>query len=554
MRLTTPRIGSHLTRIVTAVGLVAGALVLAAPAAEAISVTSVSAGAVTACVRTASDSAMCWGYNDVGMVGDGTRIDRRVPVQVTGLNTGVQDVQAAWDHTCALTNSGAVKCWGHNGDGELGDGSLIKRLEPVQTQGLNSGVSQVSLGFDSGCALVTGTDIECWGYNGNGQLGDGSRTTRRTPVPVEKLNLLPGTVTQISAGWDHTCALLSTDQVACWGDNKFGEIGDGSRTDRLFPTLVSGLSGVAQVSAGYDHTCALLTGGTVKCWGNNATGELGDGTTTQQKTPVAVSALSGVDQISAGANHTCAVTSGGAAKCWGANESGELGDGTTTDRHVPVAVYKASSGVAQISAGGFKKVGMTCLTTTSGAVKCFGANKGIHGLEPIDSHGGQLGDGTKIERHVPITVRKLTGSGAGNYRPDLLISKHRAAGFVGNGIYNTSGANQTRATKMAPGGTRHFFVKLQNDSGTADTFFLVGSHSGHGFTINYSSGGKVIKNEVASGTYFVAVPAGGEKTVVITVSAKNTTPHGVSRSLKLIVRSAGDSAKVDAVKGSMKTT
>src|SRR5436305_8417226 len=119
MRLTTPRIGSHLTRVITAVGLVAGALVIAAPAAQAISATSVSAGAVSACVRTASNGAMCWGYNDVGMVGDGTRIDRRTPVQVHGLNTGVQDVQAVWDHSCALTSGGAVKCWGHNGDGEL---------------------------------------------------------------------------------------------------------------------------------------------------------------------------------------------------------------------------------------------------------------------------------------------------------------------------------------------------------------------------------------------------------------------------------------------------
>ena len=120
-------------------------------------------------------------------------------------------------------------------------------------------------------------------------------------------------------------------------------------------------------------------------------------------------------------------------------------------------------------------------------------------------------------------------------------------------LSNTSGANQTKATKMAPGGTRRFFVKLQNDSGTADTFFLVGSHTGHGFTISYSSGGKVIKNEVTKGTYFVSVPAGGERTVVITVSAKSTTPSGTSRSLKLIVRSAGDSAKVDAVKGLMRT-
>src|SRR4051812_40232593 len=549
MRLT-PRIGSHLTRIVTAVGLVAGALIVAAPVAQATSVTSVSAGAVTGCVRTSAGVAKCWGFNAVGMVGDGTKVDRLQPTTVKGLKAGVQDVQAVWDHTCAVTNGGGAKCWGHNGDGELGDGSLIKRVTPVQVSGLTSGVQQVTLGFDSGCALKTTGTVSCWGYNGNGQLGSGNRQSQRNPADTG----LSG-ITQISAGWDHTCGVTNGGGLKCWGQGKHGEIGDGAKSDRLSPVDVTGLGGaVDQVSAGFDHTCALMSTGTVKCWGNNTTGELGDGTNTDSTHPVTVSGLSGVASISAGYNDTCAVTNSGAAMCWGANESGELGDGTTQNRNTPVTVYRSGSGVAQISAGGYQKKGMTCLVTTAGAVKCFGSNKGVHNLAPIDSTGGQLGDGTKIDRHVPITVRTLTGASPANYRPDLLISKHKAAGFAGNGIYNTSGANQAKATFMAPGGTKHFFVKVQNDSGTADTFFLVGSHTGHGFSISYSSGGKVIKNDVTKGTYFVSVPAGGERTVVITVSAKNTTPSGVSRSLQLIVRSAGDSAKVDAVKGLMKTT
>ena len=140
-----------------------------------------------------------------------------------------------------------------------------------------------------------------------------------------------------------------------------------------------------------------------------------------------------------------------------------------------MTVYHAGSGVAQISAGGYKKKGMTCLVTTAGAVKCFGSNNGVHNLAPIDSHGGQLGDGTTIQRHIPITVRTLTGASPANYRPDLLISKHAGGGYAGNHIYNTSGANQTKATAMAPGGTRHFFVRVQNDAHEADSFFLVGS-------------------------------------------------------------------------------
>jgi alpha-tubulin suppressor-like RCC1 family protein len=549
MRHTTPRIGSPLTRIITAVGLVAGALVLAAPAAHATNISEVSAGAVHACVRTTAGVAKCWGFNAVGMVGDGTRVDRLKPTTVKGLKGGVQDVEAVWDHSCAVTNGGAVKCWGHNGDGELGDGSLIKRVTPVQVVGLTSGVTQVSLGFDSGCALKGAGTVSCWGYNGNGQLGTGDRQSQRTPVDTG----LSG-ITQISAGWDHTCAVTTGGGLKCWGQGKHGEIGDGAKSDRLVPTDVTGLGGtVVQVSAGFDHTCALLTGGTVKCWGNNTTGELGDGTTTDRAHPVTVTGLSATS-ISAGFNHTCAVTTSGAAMCWGANESGELGNGKTKASSTPVQVYRAGSGIKQISAGGYKKAGMTCLVTTGGAVKCFGANHGVHNLAPIDSTGGQLGDGTKTDRYIPITVQTLTGTNPTNFRPDLLISKHKSAGYVGNHIYNTSGVKQTKTVKMAAGGKKHLFVHLQNDSHKTDSFFLSGSGSGGGFSISYATNGHSIKTRVTSGTYWVTLPAGAQRTIVITIASKKTAHAGTARTLKLIARSAGDSAKVDVVKGVLKIT
>jgi hypothetical protein len=266
------------------------------------------------------------------------------------------------------------------------------------------------------------------------------------------------------------------------------------------------------------------------------------------------SGLSGVASISAGFNHTCAVTTAGAAKCWGANESGELGDGTTKARRTPVTVYRSASGVAEISAGGYQKTGMTCLVTKSGAVKCFGANHGVHNLAPIDSTGGQLGDGTKIDRHIPITVQTLTGASPAKYRPDLLISKHKNGGYAGNHIYNNSGANQARTVKMAPGGKKHLFVRLQNDAHVTDSFFLSGTRSGGGFSISYATGGHSIKANVTSGTYWVTVPAGGQRTIVVTIAANKTAKHGTSRAVKVIARSAGDSSKVDVVKGVAKIT
>ena len=408
MRNTHLGLATRLTRVVTMMGLIAGVLTLRAPSAGAVSANQVSAGAVHACVRTSSGRALCWGENGTGMLGDGTYGDRKMPVTVVRLGHRVADVQAGWDHSCAVTTGGGVMCWGHNGDGELGDGTLQARSEPAFVADMDEGFTQVALGFDSACALSTGGGVVCWGYNGEGQLGDGTRYTRTTPVGVAGLS---SGVQSIAAGWDHTCALTAGGGVRCWGQNEHGELGDGTRIDRLQPVDVVGLSsGVVAVSAGFDQTCALLDDGAVRCWGQNATGEVGDGTTTLRSSPVDVAGLSGdVASISAGYNHTCAVTTGGGALCWGANYSGELGDGTTTSRPSPVAVYGSTTGVAQISAGGWKHAGLTCLRTTSHAVMCFGANHGVSGLEPIGSLGGQIGDGTTIDRLTPVGVRRLDG-------------------------------------------------------------------------------------------------------------------------------------------------
>ncbi len=339
----------------------------------------VSAGEGHTCGITTSGGIKCWGDNFHGELGDGTTIPQSTPVDVVGLTSGGSAVSAGYEHTCALTTAGGVKCWGRNTSGQLGNNSMTDSSTPVDVVGLISGVSAISAGFHHACALTTGGGVKCWGENAYGQLGNGDFIGRL--VPVDVVGLSSGVIA-ISAGFSHTCALTTTGGVKCWGNS--------SSTPVDVANLTSGISAIA---AGDTHTCALTTGGGVKCWGGNNGGQLGDGTTTNRSTPVDVIGLtSGVSAITAGGYYTCAVTISGEAKCWGDNLYGQLGDGTTTNHTTPVDVVGLTSGVLAISAG----YNHTCTLTAAREVKCWGSNSG-----------GQLGDGTTSRRSTPVDVVML---------------------------------------------------------------------------------------------------------------------------------------------------
>jgi alpha-tubulin suppressor-like RCC1 family protein len=359
-------------------------------AAASPSATAVALGWIHTCALTGGGDVMCWGYNRHNELGDGTRVERWRPVRVSGLDGNVRSITTGARHGCALTDGGAVKCWGYNYYGQLGDGSNADHPAAVDVPGLTRGVTAIAAGALHTCAL-TSSGVKCWGYNGAGQLGDGTDVERWTPVDLASLG---DDVISIAAGDSHSCAILRSGGVKCWGDNRYGQLGDGTTERRLTPVGVSALSGgVTALALGDRHSCAI-DDGAVKCWGDNRYGELGDGTTLGRLTPVAVPGLSGAIAIAAGSGpapsgHTCALMRSGAMKCWGYNGWAQLGDGTTVDRRRPVGVAGLGAGVTAIAAGARH----TCARTTTGNLRCWGYN-----------YNGQLGDETPDDRSKPVYV------------------------------------------------------------------------------------------------------------------------------------------------------
>ncbi|MBI5299281.1 MAG: RCC1 repeat-containing protein, partial [Deltaproteobacteria bacterium] len=220
--------------------------------------------------------------------GNGTTTNSSTPVQVSGLS-GITAIAGGSSHSLALKSNGTVWAWGYNGSGQLGDGTTTERDTPVQVSGL-SGVTAIASGNGHGLALKSDGTVWTWGYNTYGQLGDGTTTERHTPVQV--LGSLSG-VTAIAGGFsnNHSLALKSDGTVWAWGANDFGQLGDGTTTERHTPVQVSDLSGVTAIAGGSVHSLALKSDGTVWAWGYNSNGQLGDGSTTERDTPVQVSAF-----------------------------------------------------------------------------------------------------------------------------------------------------------------------------------------------------------------------------------------------------------------------
>ncbi len=341
----------------------------------------VAVGSNYACALVAGGGVECWGNNANGRLGNGSTTSGSVPVPVFGLSSGVTAVSAGMVSACALLAGGSVECWGANTSGQLGNGTTTDSSVPVAVVGLSSGVTAVSVGYDFACAVTASGGVECWGDNANGQLGNG--TTTNSSVPVPTLGLSSG-ATAVSLGYDVGCALLASGGVQCWGDDIEGELGNGSITSSTVPVAVSGLSsGVSAVSVGSESACALLAGGGVECWGSNNYGEIGNASELSgSSVPIAVSGLAGpVTSVSVGSDFACALLAGGGVECWGSNNYGEIGNGTggggVVSVPTPTPVSSLTSGAAAVSAGG----SFACALLANGGIECWGSY-GLTGLTP----------------------------------------------------------------------------------------------------------------------------------------------------------------------------
>lgn len=340
---------------------------------------SVATGAYHSCAVLADGTGACWGFNRYGQLGDGTQEDglgRRTVLAPQALRT----ITAGWSHTCALGDDGTAWCWGRNKYGQLGMADDVEESGvPLPVVPLGPAV-ELSAGQNHTCAVRPDHTVWCWGANSFGQLGDGTDTDRTQPVRVSSLE----DVVAVRAGGEHTCALEEDGSVWCWGRNHRGQLGNGASQDAPLPGLVATIPVVDRLSTGDAHTCVQEPTTVAWCWGSNEAGQLGSVVLQQSQLPLRLGADHSLDRVVAGEVQTCAVLSNGGVRCWGlADLSGDV-------------TGPEGLAIGSLPAAGHLDVGAGhgCAADTLGNLWCWGQNQ----------H-GQLGGLLSHDSQTPVLVR-----------------------------------------------------------------------------------------------------------------------------------------------------
>lgn len=403
--------------------------------------TQISAGENHTCALLDSGAVHCWGGNERGQLGNGASgsgTQSPEPVCVQNVSTAAH-IAAGREHNCAALKDGAVRCWGYNFRGQLGNGLTAPSPTPVTVVGVSNAV-EVRVSSFHACARLTDGSVRCWGRGTGGASGQDSYT--HSILPVNLLGFGPGgPASQLALGAEHTCLLSQARQVFCTGRNDFGQI-SGTDISRARMSSVP-ISNVDDIAVGAYHSCAR-SGGTVSCWGDNSQGQLGDGTLGgTRNSPGLVLGISDAIAIAAGRHHTCALLAPGnvvslsSVKCWGNNSTGQLGDdnsGGVSPTPVTVANLGGGGATARVIAAGYQH---SCARLTDHTVQCWGGNSY-----------GALGDGSYISSVQPKSVVGLLAAASG-----INVATEIAAG------------NETSCTLMSNGGLRCWGLNAQGKGG-----------------------------------------------------------------------------------------
>ena len=371
----------------------------------------VAAGYQHTCAILDNGSVMCWGENGHGQLGNGGTGDEHIPVWVDlGTDRTAVAITAGYRHTCAILDNGSVSCWGQGIFGQLGNGGTSQQTSPTLTSSLGTGRTAVAItaGYSHTCVILDNGSVSCWGIGNKGHLGNGGTSQQNSPTLTSSLGT-GRTAVAISAGQYHSCAILDSGSVSCWGYGIEGQLGNGGTSQQNSPTLTSSLGTgrtAVAISAGGIHTCAILDNGSVSCWGEGSKGRLGNGGTSQQNSPTLTNSL-GTGRtavaISGGAKHTCAILDSGSVSCWGDGAIGILGDGGTSDQHSPTLTSSLGTGRTAVALENGHA--HTCAILDDASMKCWGNDNnkqlgngatGSTGDPPVLVSGSHTWDSTMI--------------------------------------------------------------------------------------------------------------------------------------------------------------
>lgn len=597
--------------VVMLVAMVLGALTGTAPVAadgnEApnapSAARSIAAGDTFTCTLSVTGVVRCFGDGSQGQLGNGSSSSvgndpgemgtALVPVDL-GAGRTARAITTGVSHACAALDNGQVKCWGRNDDAELGLGDTTNRgfapgqmgdALPAVNLGTGRRAVAVSAGDHHTCAILDNGQVKCWGRNNLGQAGRGDISAPVDRVgddPAEMGDALPAvalgtgrTARAVSAGRDQTCAVLDNGELKCWGYNASFQLGIGDNTgplqavgdtpgemgDALMAVDLGTDRTATAVATASEFTCTLLDNGDVKCWGSNQFGktgrgiglgntgaspaEMGDGLL-----PVPLGSGRTARSISASNNHVCVTLDNDQVKCWGRNTIGELGLGDATNRgdqilqmgtFLPEVALGTGRSAQFVTTGGAH----SCAILDTGAAACWGyglfGQLGTGAFANVGAAAGQMGDDL-------ITVDLAERVGVVIRRPDAHI-KAATGTFVGNNVYNTTGAKQTRSAKVRPGKKVTFTVRLQNDGDAPDTLRVTGPKGTRAFRIVYRSGTTNITKKVRAGTWSTGnLAPGATRSITVTVSPTKNAAKGATITRKITVRSNAQAAVVDTVR------